>query len=267
MRPLIQEPLCKVLLQLVNLPLNDLYRASVLDVLTSPLYVTDLYDGLSESYRPEQWKLLVQALRITHGVEEWTRLERASHAALVLDGEESSVGSPAIGPDVIRLLWQAVFQLAQDCAALPLRGTIGQMVVACRAFIDRRLRRPEAEESAAEDDQPAFRTMAWDAIDRIWVTCLELEPLQEEITWAEFVELLSHTFERTSTPLQKVSGQGCRRFRRDGGSRGAVQGSVRPWPERQGVSSFYPRRRVSPGPSRRLRRHPRIQDRGEADRV
>jgi ATP-dependent helicase/nuclease subunit B len=212
MRPLIQEPLCKVLLQLVNLPLNDLYRASVLDVLTSPLYVSDLYDGLSESYRPEQWKLLVQALRITHGVEEWTRLERASQAAWVLDGEESSVGSPAIGPDVIRLLWQAVFQLAQDCAALPLRGTIGQMVVACRAFIDRRLRRPEAEESAAEDDQPAFRTMAWDAIDRIWVTCLELEPLQEEITWAEFVELLSHTFERTSTPLQKVSGQGVRVF-------------------------------------------------------
>jgi ATP-dependent helicase/nuclease subunit B len=207
-RPLIQEPICKLLLQLVNLPLNDLYRVSVLDVVTSPLYLTDLYDDLSASYRPEQWKLLVQALHITLGVEEWKRLERAGQAAVVLDGEESPVGSLAIAPEVIRLLWQVVFQLTQDCAALPLRGTIGQLVVACRAFIDRRLRLPDATESTAEGGRPARRSITWDVIDRIWVTLVELEPLNEEITWAEFVELLTHTFERTTIPLHDGSSQG-----------------------------------------------------------
>ena len=207
-RPLIQEPICKLVLQVASLPLNDLYRASVLDVVTSPLYVTDLYDELSTSYRPEQWKLLVQALHITHGIEEWKRLERASQAALVLDGEESVVGSLAIAPEVISLLWLVVSQLTQDCGALLSRGTIGQMVAACRALIERCLRRPDAAVSTTDDGPLARHTMTWDAIDRIWTTLMELEPLNEEMTWAEFIELLMHTFERTTIPLHDGSSQG-----------------------------------------------------------
>ncbi|CUS36686.1 PD-(D/E)XK nuclease family protein [Candidatus Nitrospira nitrificans] len=207
-RPLMQEPICKLVLQIVSLPLNDLYRASVLDVVTSPLYRTDLYDERSTSYRPEQWKLLVQALHITHGVEEWKRLERASQAALVLDGEESVVGSLAIAPGVISLLWQVVSQLTQDCGALPSRGTIGRMVAACRALIERRLRRPDAALSTTDDGPLARHAMTWDAIDRIWTTLMELELLNEEMTWAEFVELLSHAFERATIPLHDGSSQG-----------------------------------------------------------
>lgn len=207
-RPLIQEPICKLVLQLASLPLNDLYRASVLDVVTSPLYVTDLYDDLSASYRPEQWKLLVQALHITHGGEEWKRLEQASQASLVLNGEESVAGSLAIAPEVISLLWQVVSQLTQDCSALPSRGTIGQMVAACRALVERHLRRPDAAESTAEDVQLARRAMTWDAVDRIWSTLVELEPLNDEMTWAEFIELLTHTFERTTVSLHDGSSQG-----------------------------------------------------------
>ncbi len=207
-QPLIQEPICKLVLQLASLPLNDLYRASVLDVVTSPLYLTDLYDELSKSYRPEQWRLLVHALHITHGVEEWKRLEQASQASLVLDGEESLVGSPAIAPDVINLLWQVVSQLTLDCAALPSRGTIGRMVTACRALVDRRLRQPDEAASTAAEVQLARQTMTWDAIDRIWMTLAELEPLNEEMTWAEFVELLTHTFERTTKSFHGGSSQG-----------------------------------------------------------
>ena len=207
-RPLIQEPICKLVLQLTSLPLNDLYRTSVLDAVTSPLYVTDLYDELSESYRPEQWRLLVQALHITHGVEEWKRLEQASQAPLILNGDESSIGTPVIAPEVINLFWRVVSQLTQDCSALPSRGTISRMVIACRALVDRRLRRPNAAASAAEEVRFARQTMTWDAIDRIWMTLTELEPLNEEMTWAEFVELLTHAFERTTRPFHNGSSQG-----------------------------------------------------------
>ncbi|NJN70702.1 MAG: hypothetical protein HC801_10785 [Nitrospira sp.] len=207
-QPLVHEPICKLVLQLVSLRLNDFYRPSVLDVVTSPLYGTDLTDDLSESYRPEQWKLLVQALHITRGVEEWKRLEQASQAALILDGEESLIGSLAIAPEVISLFWQIVSQLMEDCSTLPLRGTIGQMVAACRMFVERRLRWPDAAESTVQNPQSDHRTMIWDALDRIWITLLELEPLTEEMTWAEFVELLTHTFERTRTPLHDSSSQG-----------------------------------------------------------
>ncbi len=207
-RPLIQEPICKLVLQLASLPLNDLYRASVLDVVTSPLYVTDLYDERSESYRPEQWRVLAQALHITHGAEEWKRLEQASQAAVVLNGDEGLIGFSAIAPEVVNLLWQVVSQLMQDCSTLPLQGTIGRMAAACRALVDRRLRRPNAATSIAEDVQLASQAATWDAIDRIWMTLSELEPLNEEMTWAGFVELLTHTFERTTKPFHNGSSQG-----------------------------------------------------------
>ncbi len=207
-RPLIQEPICKVLLQLASLPLNDFYRASVLDVVTSPLYATDLCDDLSASYRPEQWKLLAQALHITHSSEEWKRLEQASHASLVLDGEESLGDSLAIAPEVISLFWHVVSQLTQDCSSLPSRGTIGQLITACRALVHKRLRQPEVDTLIADGNQLTRQTMTWDAIDRIWTTLMELEPLNEEMTWAEFIELLTHTFERTTIPLDDGSFQG-----------------------------------------------------------
>jgi ATP-dependent helicase/nuclease subunit B len=207
-QPLMQEPICKLVLQLVSLPLNDFYRASVLDVVTSPLYVTDLYDDVSKSYRPEQWKLLVQAFHITHGAEEWKRLERAGQASVMLDGEESLGDALAIAPEVISLLWQVVSQLTEDCSTLPSRGTIGQMVTACRTLVDRRLRRLDAAAVAEKDVQLARQAMTWETIDRIWMTLAELEPLNEEMTWAEFVELLTHAFERTTKPFSNGSSQG-----------------------------------------------------------
>jgi len=207
-RALIQEPICKLLLQLASLPLNNFYRASVLDVVTSPLYATDLYDNLSAASRPEQWKLLVQALHIMHGVEEWQRLEQASHVSLMFDGEESLVDSLAIAPEVIKLLWQVVSQLMQDCDGLPSSGTISQLVAACRALVHQHLHQPEVTTSTAEDSPLTRQAMTWDAIDRIWTTLLELEPLNEEMTWAEFIELLTHTLERTSIPLHDGSSQG-----------------------------------------------------------
>lgn len=207
-RPLIHEPICKLVLQLASLPLSDFYRGSVLDVVTSPLYKTDLFDDLSESYRPDLWKVLVQALHITREVGEWRRLERASQAALIVEEEESLIGSRAIATGVIDLLWRVVAQLMEDCSHLPSRGTIGQMVTACRILVERRLRRPDAAELSAESAQIVHRPGLWDAIDHVWGTLLELEPLTEELTWAEFVELLTHTFERTRIPLRDGSPRG-----------------------------------------------------------
>ncbi|MDR4464680.1 MAG: PD-(D/E)XK nuclease family protein [Nitrospira sp.] len=207
-RPLIHEPICKLVLQLASLPLRDFYRGAVLDVVTSPLYKTDLFDDLSESYRPDQWKVLVQALHITRGVEEWRWLERASHAALIVEEDESPIGSLAISTGVIDLLWQVVSQLMDDCTNLPLRGTIGQLVTACRTLVERRLQRPDVAELSAERAQIVHRPGLWDAIDHVWGILLELEPLTEEMTWAEFVELLTHTFERTRIPLRDSSSHG-----------------------------------------------------------
>lgn len=207
-RPLIQEPLCKLLLQLASLPLNDFYRATVLDVVTSPLYSTDSHDDSTASFRPEQWKLVAQALQIVHGIDEWKRLEETSRAALALDGEEGAVGSLDIAPDVIGLFWQVVSQLWRDCSTLPSQGTVGQLVIAFQELVRRHLRHPELDQPVSQDDRLSRIALTWEAIDCTWATLKELEAIGEEVTWTEFIELLTHAFERTTIPLDGMSDRG-----------------------------------------------------------
>jgi ATP-dependent helicase/nuclease subunit B len=209
-RPLIHEPLCKVLLQLATLPLDDFYRTTVLDVVTSPLYATVLSNEKSEHYRSEQWKIIVPALQITRGIEEWKRLEHASRSMLKFDGEENldAGGSCEIAPEVIRLLWQVVSQLLENCSALPQRGKVGILVAAFQRLLDQHVRCPDPAEISAQDPFATRLASTWDAIDRTLSGLRDLDLIGEEVTWADFVELLTHAFERTLIPLESSSHQG-----------------------------------------------------------
>ena len=209
-RLLMHEPLCKVLLQLATLPLDDFYRTTVLDVVTSPLYATVLCNEKSEHYRPEQWKIIVPALQITRGIEEWRRLEQASRSMLELDGEENldGGGSCEITPEVTRLLWQVVSKLFADCTALPQRGTVGILVAAFQRLLDQHVRCPDLTEIAARDPFSTRLASIWEAIDRTLSGLGDLDLIGEEVTWADFVELLTHAFERTVIPSESGSHQG-----------------------------------------------------------
>lgn len=204
-QPLIHEPLCKVLLQLAALPLNDFYRATVLDVVTSPLYVTDLCDDTSPHYRPEQWKLIVPALQITRGIEEWKRLEQASGSTLELDGGSEDIGAidaVGIAPEVVGLLWQVVAQLNMDCAALPRWGTVGRLVDAFQQVVSQHLRCLETGDVSEQDPHESRLASIWEAIDRTWTKLRELDLLGEELSWSDFVELLTHALEGMTIPLE-----------------------------------------------------------------
>ncbi|SLM49524.1 conserved protein of unknown function [Nitrospira japonica] len=211
-RPLIHEPLCKALLQLASLPTNDFYRATMLDLVTSPLFVTSLNHDRSPFYRPEQWKLLVPSLQITRGREEWARLKQAGQWSSGPDGEaDEETGLPLpldIAPDVVELLWHVVATLIDGCAVLPQRGTIGHMLEAFQPLALRHLRRLDGGQAGAPDRGTARLQAAWDAIERTWASLAELEPIAETLTWIEFVELLTHAFERTTLVLDQPAPAG-----------------------------------------------------------
>lgn len=205
-RPLIHEPLCKTLLQFASLTLNDFYRATVLDVVTSLLYHSPLMEEAPQLVRPDLWKLVVPALHITRGADEWARLEAAGNASVEIDGgeEESPFGPLDVPPDVIRLFWRVVSELLAECAALPARGTMAQLVAAFQQLLDRHLSRPDVTH---EDGQDRL-TLLWDALDRVFVTLTELDAIGEEMAWSEFVELLTHVLERTTVPVDSAEHQG-----------------------------------------------------------
>lgn len=212
-RPLIHQPLCKILLLLAALPLNDFYRTGVLEVVTSPFYAGPLLpDGTrSPAYRPEQWKAAIEALNITHGLDEWRRLERCCQATLELDGggdETGALGPVSVAPDVIALLWQTVSRVLAACAALPRQGACGTLVQALRALAEEHLRcsADSREEDPRQEVSPS--AAQWSAIDQTLTGLAELNLIGHELTWSAFVELLTHAFERETVPLQPVAQHG-----------------------------------------------------------
>lgn len=202
-RPLLHEPLAKILIQLVSLPLTDCYRTPVLDVVTSPLYAMDRGGLSTKGYRPEQWKLIVDGLRITKGLDEWARLEKAAQAAMVWEESEQqewSTGGLTIAPEVIELLWRVVSGLLADVTALPRRGPVAQLVAAGRRLVAAHLVSAEAI-AASDDGLPERVQTTWEAIDRLWTSLGELEILGEELDWEEFVEVLTQAMERTTVAI------------------------------------------------------------------
>jgi ATP-dependent helicase/nuclease subunit B len=212
-RPLIHEPLCKVLLQLASLPANDFYRSAMLDVIGSPLYCSSVETTGSVYHRPEQWSAIVSALRITHGHHEWKRLERAGRSSPTFgeDSDEGDSGPPlSFEPGVIALCWKLVSQLLDECAALPEQASIGRLLDAFRTLVTRHFRKPDLDLVEAGDPRAARLQAAWDAVERSWSLLLDVDAIPEVIGWAQFVELLAHALERSTVPLCPGASQGVR---------------------------------------------------------
>ena len=211
-RPLIHHPLCKTVLLLAALPVNDFYRTAVLDLVTSPFFAKPVLgrSGHSTAYRPEQWKAIVEALNITHGVDEWKRLERASQSALELDGDGDEPGALAplqVGPEVIAVLWSTVSRLLTSCAALPAQGPYGTLLEAFQFLLQQQLRRTDDGRDGHDNDAGDLPAV-WEAIDQTLCRLGELAAIGRELTWGDFSELLTHAFERASVPLDQASTQG-----------------------------------------------------------
>ncbi|HEX9788917.1 MAG TPA: PD-(D/E)XK nuclease family protein, partial [Candidatus Binatia bacterium] len=82
--PLVQLPLTKAVILLVNLPAKDFLRSQVIDLLSSPYFQFQNIDGNPASVRPDLWDLATRELAICTGVAEWRRLRRYSHRNLEL---------------------------------------------------------------------------------------------------------------------------------------------------------------------------------------
>ncbi|HKY70603.1 MAG TPA: hypothetical protein VJL88_01665, partial [Nitrospira sp.] len=204
-RPLIQHPLSKIVLLLATLPMHDFYRAAVLDVVSSPFYVKRGRGraDLSPAYRPEQWRAVVEALHITHGLDEWKRLERFSRSALDVDGgseEISAMGPFRIAPEVIGFLWDTVSELLTSCAALPAKGSLQTLLQAFEQLMENRLDRTEDE--SGRNGAPLIDV--WQTIDQALASLAELHLFGQDLTWAQFAELMTHAFEQASVPLDST---------------------------------------------------------------
>src|SRR4029078_5681760 len=110
------------------------------DLVSSPFFALPPRGpaGRTAAHRPEQWRAVVEALNITHGIDEWRRLEHASKSSLELDGDGDEIGALGplkIGPHVIGLLWDAVSRVLASYSSVPSRGTYENMLAAFRRLV------------------------------------------------------------------------------------------------------------------------------------
>lgn len=236
--PLIHHPLAKTLVHLANLPAQDGDSAALLDLLSSPFFRHQVQAADAPYVRPDLWRILVQTLGIVRGSADWSRLTRYGLDAVQLrdasdaqtdpqaDAQdnaqtEGQTYEPArdrsdaslherIPPAVAQSLWHIVSELSAACAALPAQGSVGQLLAAYRALLDRFvLRAPAAGTTNQGDPDPGDEDPAlWQAIDQALAALGELDPLVESLTWFDFAELLIQSIERRSLTSASSAARG-----------------------------------------------------------
>lgn len=208
--PVMQDPVAKAVGLLAKLPGSGFYRAAVMDLLTSPFYrgdaTKDVRGDPEVAPRPDLWQLMVRALGITRGEEEWRRLESAPQLEVWVGGAEDSDresgGRVKVPPEQVKLLSHLVSRLIRDCRALPATGSVGTLAEAFLQLLSAHLAIPGLTIPAPagpEEGEPSGS--AGSAIRTVLDQIRQLDLVGEVLGWEEWVRLFSQALERATMPI------------------------------------------------------------------
>ena len=213
-RTLSREPLVKTLLGLASLPLDDFDRAAMLDVVTSPFYLTQGTGSARPDLRPDVWRSLVYTLGITKGEAEWRRLAEPVSESILRDAAaESDEDDQAVEgtreTSQLTYLWEIVSQLIHDCRALPAQGSIGTLTDAFLTLMKSHVHVPDLFGiPSSESLEPTSLTKVGSLIRSALARLQQLDPLCGDLSWEEWAELFRQILDETSIPIEEDRHQG-----------------------------------------------------------
>jgi ATP-dependent helicase/nuclease subunit B len=210
-KPLLREPLVKILLRLASLPLNDFDHAAVLDVVTSPFYRVQGVGSAGANPRPDIWRSLVYTLGITKGEGEWKRLAKPGSSSILRDAEtepdeDDEMTIETREPSHPTYLWEIVSQLIHDCQALPVQASIGTLTAAFLDLAQSHVHVPELLDrpmTETESSESADLTKVGSLIRSALARLQQLDPVGGDLSWEEWVELFRRVLEETSIPIEE----------------------------------------------------------------
>jgi ATP-dependent helicase/nuclease subunit B len=114
--PLVQFPLIKAALLLMNLAAKDYLRSHVIDLLSSPYFRLDGAGQQPSELRPDLWDLATRELAICKGMKEWQRIDRYAVEGMKLsqisdDEERRFIEIPAAQLRALATLLESVDKL------------------------------------------------------------------------------------------------------------------------------------------------------------
>jgi ATP-dependent helicase/nuclease subunit B len=198
--PLVQFPLVKAVLQLIQLPSSGYLRSCFVDLVSSPFFKisASCEDGFAP--RPDLWDILTRHLGIAKGLEQWRRLEGCLNREIVLresQAEDENPSTLTIANPQVRILWDLFHNLYRDLELLPRESSWSQYASQWKLLLQKYLGIAEGEKPLRrpEREQPGG------AVLDILKTLAGLDAMNPEISLDTFVQTARYWLEHSSIPL------------------------------------------------------------------
>ena len=194
--PLVQLPLTKAVILLVNLPAKDFLRSQVIDLLSSPYFQFQNIDGNPASVRPDLWDLATRELAICTGVAEWRRLRRYSHRNLELrqisdDDEPRKIRIPSAQ---LTSLANIVDTLMADLLRLPDKASWQEYAAAWKVLLKKYL----GVAPGADATTPGAPSAPSETILDILEQLAGLDRVENRVALGDFAHTFQHWLERSA---------------------------------------------------------------------
>lgn len=196
---LVQSPLTKAVILLLNLPAKDFLRSQVIDLLSSPYLQLPNSEQDRSAARPDLWDLATRELAICKGIAEWRRLRNFGHRDLVLsqiseDDEPRKIRIPAAQ---LVVLADTVETLVADLFSLPIQASWKSYAEAWKALLRKYLGiapSTDITNSAGRADSAAITDEILAVLDRLG----GLDAVNEQVTLGDFSHTFQHWLERST---------------------------------------------------------------------
>src|SRR5215468_8297787 len=139
--PLVQFPLTKAVILLLNLPAKDYLRTQVIDLLSSPCFQLDSSGMEKVLPRPDMWDLATRELAICKGIQEWRRLQDYTTRDLILSqiSHDDEPRVIRIAAAQLRGLVDIFNEISMDLNTLPPEASWNQYVDAWKGLLKKYL--------------------------------------------------------------------------------------------------------------------------------
>jgi len=203
---LVQFPLSKAVILLLNLPAKNFLRGQVIDLLSSPYFQFKNIAGDRSLPRPDLWDLATRELAICKGAAEWRRLRRYNHHDLTL--RQISADDE---PRVIRILARELTSLANivetlvaDLTQLPPQASWQEYVVAWKTLLKKYLGIAPAAETTAPDVESERGEKILEVLDQL----AGLDRVENRVALNDFAHTFQHWLERSAVTADRRNRDG-----------------------------------------------------------
>ena len=211
-RLLLEEPLIKMWWIIAGLREDQYSWRNVLDVVSSPWYGRnwDNSEGQSIQSFSHLWIRIVRHFRLVGGVKDWERLAFLAQDSEAVQEWQQTSGVPAVqASQALDTFAHVVTRLIADCESLPAEGSINELTEAFEQLVQRHTIFPSTHFPAPQEAaQEQLLESLLDEIEQALNILRQLDRLDRQVTWKQWLDVFRSVLERTRIPFQGQSSMG-----------------------------------------------------------